>query len=180
MDLHIESRNVGMTPRWKTEIEERMAGLQAGHDDIIHARVTLTKNPHHRKARNVAEAVVVISLPGRHTITARKEEKTFEEAIRAAFSSVDIELGKYREKRASTEVRLPPAPPLRGVICKLFPNEGYGFILQEGGGEVYFHKHALHGLAFEDLEDGMEVVYNVEEGEKGPQATTVNRPSPFQ
>lgn len=173
MDLRIESRNVGMTPRWKTEIEERMAGLQASHDDIVHARVTLTKNPHHRKSKNVAEALVVLTLPGRQTITARKEEKTFEEAIRAAFFSIDIELTKFRDKRATTEIRVPPIP-LRGVICKLFPQEGYGFILQEGGGEVYFHRNAVHGMKFEELEDGREVAFNVEPGEKGPQATTVN------
>ncbi len=174
MDLHIESRNVGMTPRWETEIRERIADLEAGHDDLIHARVALTKNPHHKKHKWVAEAFVAVTLPGRHTITARKEEKTFEEAIRAAFSSVEIELRKFREKRATTEVRTSPVPPLRGVICKLFPKEGYGFILREGGGEVYFHKHALHDLKFEELTDGTEVVFNVEVGEKGPQATTVN------
>jgi cold shock CspA family protein/ribosome-associated translation inhibitor RaiA len=173
MDLQIESRNVAMTPRWKTEIEERMVGLQAGHDDIIHGRVTLTKNRHHKKDQRVAEAVLVVTLPRRHTLTARKEEKTFEEAIRAAFGAVDIELQKYRDKRAATEIRTAPIPLLRGVISKLFPNEGYGFILQEGGGEVYFHKHALHGLKFEELTDGIEVVFNVEAGKKGPQATTV-------
>ena len=174
MDLHIESRNVKMTPRWETEIRERIADLEAGHNDLIHGRVALTKNPHHKKHKWVAEAFVAVTLPGRHTITARKEEKTFEEAIRAAFSSVEIELRKFREKRATTEVRTSPVPPLRGVICKLFPKEGYGFILREGGGEVYFHKHALHDLKFEELTDGTEVVFNVEAGKNGPQATTVN------
>ena len=62
------------------------------------------------------------------------------------------------------------------MICKLFPKEGYGFILREGGGEVYFHANALHGLTFERLEDGTEVAFGLEEGEKGPQATTVQRP----
>lgn len=173
MNLEIESRNVAMTPRWRAEAEARMADLQAGHNDLIHGRVTLTKNPHHKKAKNVAEALVVISLPGRHTITSRKEEKTFEEAIRAAFAAVEIELAKIREKRAAKEIRIPPVP-LRGVICKLFPKEGYGFILQDGGGEVYFHRNALHGLDFDKLEDGLEVAFNAEPGEKGPQATTVN------
>lgn len=49
MNLEVEARNIAMTPRWKTEIEERMAALQRGHDDIIHGRVTLTKNRHHKK-----------------------------------------------------------------------------------------------------------------------------------
>ena len=173
MELQIESRNIEMTPGWKTEIEHRMANLQAGHDDLVHGRVTLTKNRRHNQASNGAEALIVVSLPGRHTITARKQEHTFEEAIRAAFSAMQIELRKYREKWSSKEIKV-SSPPLRGVIDKLFPQHGYGFILQEGGEEVYFHRNAVHGLAFEDLEDGTEVAFNVEEGEKGPQATTVN------
>lgn len=178
MHLEIESRNVAMTPRWKTEIEARMEDLQRGHDDLTHARVTLTKNRHHKKLSNVAEALVVVSLPGRHTITARKENKTFEEAIRNAFAAVDIELAKFRGKRARTEVRLPPTPPHRGVVCKLFPKERYGFILKGGGGEVYFHSNALQGLTYEEVEDGMEVVFGLEEGNKGPQATVVALPLP--
>ena len=104
MQLEIESRNVAMTPRWKTEIEARMADLQQGHEDLIHGRVTLTKNRHHKKSANVAEALVVVSLPGRHTFTARKENKTFEEAIRASFAAAEIEVKKFRDKRNSHEV----------------------------------------------------------------------------
>lgn len=103
MDLQIESRNVAVAPQWKTEIEERMADLQRGHNDLIHARVTLTKNRHHKKMQNVAEALVVVTLPRRHIFTARKEAKTFEGAIRAAFAAVEVEVQKYREKRASRE-----------------------------------------------------------------------------
>lgn len=42
------------------------------------------------------------------------------------------------------------------------------------GMEVYFHRNAVHDMAFEALEDGMEVSLNIEPGDKGPQATTVN------
>lgn len=173
MELQIESRNVEMAPEWRAEIEQRMDKLSTEHKELIHARVSLNKNTHHRKARNLAEALVVVTLPVRHTISARKAEKTFEEAIRAAFSSIDVELRRYNEKRGAREIRVPPIP-LRGVVCKLFPQEGYGFILQEGGGEVYFHRNAVHGANFESLEDGTEVAFNVEEGNEGPQATTVN------
>jgi cold shock CspA family protein/ribosome-associated translation inhibitor RaiA len=179
MELEIESRNVEMTPRWKTEIKSCMSDLQREHEDLIHGRVTLTKNPHHKKLANVAEALIVVTLPGRQTMTSRKEDKTFEEAIRTAFDAMAIKLRKFREKRGCTEVRTSPIPPLRGVICKLFPIEGYGFILKEGGGEVYFHTHALQGLTFGELRDGTDVAFNIEEGEKGPQATAVCRPSPM-
>jgi len=179
MELEVESRNVEMTPRWKREIETRMADLQRRHEDLIHGRVTLTKNSHYKQQANVAEALIVVTFPGRQTMTSRKEDKTFEEAIRTAFDAMAIELRKNRERRSRTEVRTSPIPPLRGVICKLFPKEGYGFILKEGGGEVYFHKHALRGITFEELNDGTDVAFNIEEGEKGPQASTVHRPSPI-
>ena len=98
VDLKIESRNVGMTPRWKTEIERRVEDLSNSAIRITHARVTLTKNAHHKKGADNAEALVVITITGRRTVTARKESKTFEEAIRAAFQAVDHELEKVEEK----------------------------------------------------------------------------------
>ncbi len=103
MDLKIESRNVGMTPRWKSEIETRMEELQTEHHHITHGRVTLSKNPHHKKGNNNAEALIVLTLPPRHTLTARKEGKTFEEAIRAAFKAIATEIQKFREKPQSAK-----------------------------------------------------------------------------
>jgi len=99
LDLKIESRNVGMTPRWKSEIERRVEALQTGTLHLTHARVMLTKNAHHKKGADNAEALVVITLPRRRMVTARKESKTFEEAIRAAFQAVDHELEKIEDKR---------------------------------------------------------------------------------
>jgi cold shock CspA family protein/ribosome-associated translation inhibitor RaiA len=177
MELEIESRNIVMAPRWKINIETRMAELRRKYEDLTHGRVTLTKNLHHKKLPNVAGTLIVVTLPVRQTVTARKEDKTFEESIKTAFDAIASELRKFREKRSRTEVRTAPIPPFRGVICKLFSKEGFGFILKEGGGEVYFHKHALQGLTFEELNDGTDVVFNLEDGEKGPQASTVHRPS---
>jgi ribosome-associated translation inhibitor RaiA len=105
LDLKIESRNVGMTPRWKTEIERRTEALQTDAIRIIHARVTLTKNAHHKKGADNAEALVVLTLPRRRTVTARKESKTFEEAIRAAFQAVEHELEKIEEKRLARNAK---------------------------------------------------------------------------
>ena len=101
LDIKIESRNVGMTPRWKTEIERRVQALEKGIIRPTHARITLTKNAHHKKGADNAEALVVITLPRKRTVTARKESKTFEEAIRAAFHAVDHELEKIEEKRVA-------------------------------------------------------------------------------
>ena len=171
MDLQIESRNIALEGRWRAEIEERVGDLRTTYDNLINVRTTLTRHDH-KKAEDSAQALIVATLPGR-TITARKTEETFEEAIRVAFTAIDAELDKYREKRGTHEIRATPAP-LRGVITRLLRDEGYGFIALDSGEQVYFHRHAVHDLAFEDLDDGMAVSLNTEMGDKGLQATTVN------
>jgi ribosomal subunit interface protein len=170
MDLQIEGRHVGVTPEWRADIEARVADLYPGRD-ITHVRVTLTKHDH-RKAEDSYDVLIVVQIPG-HTITARKQQDSFDEAMRDAFAAMKIELDKIREKRGSHNIRV-NAPPERGVISKLMREEGYGFIAMEDGTEVYFHRNAVHDLSFEALDEGIEVSLNVEPGEKGPQASTVN------
>ena len=62
------------------------------------------------------------------------------------------------------------------MVSKVFPHLGYGFILKDGGGEVYFHKNAVKGIPFDDMEDGQEVLFESEPGEKGLHATIVQPP----
>ena len=171
MDIRIDCRNIDMTSRWRTNIKEQIEKLQNNYRVITHARVTLEKNLHHKKGR-VATAKVVLSISGA-TITATKTEKSFEEAIKAAMLASNRELKAYREKQKSTEIRQPPVPMV-GIIDQLNRAKGHGFILVDGGERIYFHKNAVHGLDFHELDEGTRVSFNVAQGDKGPQATTVN------
>ena len=55
-----------------------------------------------------------------------------------------------------------------GVVTKLFPEEGYGFIQTPDGREVYFHANSVVDTAFDDIGLGSEVRFIEEAGEKGP------------
>jgi cold shock CspA family protein/ribosome-associated translation inhibitor RaiA len=168
MNLQIEGRQTALRPEWRADIESRVADLHPGHD-IKHIRVTLTKHDY-RKPDDSRSVLLVVQIPG-HTITAAKQQATFEQAIGDTFEALGIELEKIREKRASHSVDVSTAPE-RGVVTKLFPDEGYGFIATEDGMEVYFHKNAVRDIHFEQI-DGMSVSLNIEPGEKGLQATVV-------
>ncbi len=170
MDVQIDGRHTSVTPDWRADIEGRVADLHPGND-MTHIRVTLTKHDH-RKAEDSYDVVIVAHIPG-HTITARKLQSSFEEAIRDAFSALKVELDKIRDKRASHEIRL-TIPPKKRIVSKVLRDEGFGFILLEDGTEVYFHRNAVHDLEFERMDEGLEVTLNVAPGVKGPQATTVN------
>lgn len=57
---------------------------------------------------------------------------------------------------------------------KWFSNQkGYGFIEQDGGGDVFVHFSALSGDGFKSLEEGQKVQFDVVQGQKGPQAANV-------
>jgi cold shock CspA family protein/ribosome-associated translation inhibitor RaiA len=168
MDLQIEGRQTAVRPEWRADIEARVADLHPGHD-IKHVRVTLTKHDH-RKPDDSHSVLLVVQIPG-HTITAAKHQATFEQALHDTFEALGIELERIREKRASHSIEV-TVPPERGVVTKLFLEEGYGFIATEDGREVYFHRNAVRDLDFKEM-DGMSVSLNIEPGEKGLQATVV-------
>ncbi len=50
--------------------------------------------------------------------------------------------------------------------------KGFGFIEQESGDDVFVHFSVIQGGGFKTLEDGQEVEFEVEDGAKGPQATS--------
>jgi ribosomal subunit interface protein len=99
MELKIESRNVEMHDSWEADVRERIEGVKKQHPEMTHARVILTRNTHHQKGADVSEVFALVTLPRRHTITARKEAGSFEEAIRAAFEALEVELKKFRDRR---------------------------------------------------------------------------------
>jgi CspA family cold shock protein len=59
---------------------------------------------------------------------------------------------------------------------KWFDNRhGFGFIVQDGGSDVFVHHTAIVGTGFRTLNEGENVVFDVVPGEKGPKAHNVQR-----
>ncbi len=51
--------------------------------------------------------------------------------------------------------------------------KGFGFIEREEGNDVFVHFRAIQGDGFKTLAEGQEVEFEVEQGQKGPQAANV-------
>lgn len=64
---------------------------------------------------------------------------------------------------------------MTGVIKKK-TDKGFGFITVAGQEkDLFFHSKALVGVTFDELNEGDEVSFDVEESPKGPNAVNVQR-----
>ena len=58
---------------------------------------------------------------------------------------------------------------------KWFSNQkGYGFIQKDDGDDIFVHFSAIQSEGFKTLAQGQEVIFEISEGPKGPQAANVN------
>ena len=61
-----------------------------------------------------------------------------------------------------------------GTVKWFNGSKGYGFIEREEGADVFVHFSAIQGDGFRNLEEGQKVEFNVEQGQRGLQATNVS------
>ncbi|MCM3160969.1 MULTISPECIES: cold-shock protein [Bacillaceae] len=63
----------------------------------------------------------------------------------------------------------------QGTVKWFNAEKGFGFIEVEGGDDVFVHFSAIQGEGFKSLDEGQKVTFEVEQGQRGPQATNVNK-----
>ncbi len=62
----------------------------------------------------------------------------------------------------------------QGTVKWFNSEKGYGFITpDEGGGDVFVHHTAINTTGYRTLEEGQKVNFEIEQSDKGPQATAV-------
>ncbi|MBI4690122.1 MAG: HPF/RaiA family ribosome-associated protein [Nitrospirae bacterium] len=157
------------------EIRKWADKLDQHFDGIISCRVVVEKPHKHHKEGNLYKAAVTLTVPNKQIVVSREHplhhshEDIFV-AVHHVFEDAARQLEEYalmRYRDVKDHDLLP-----HGVVSKLFPKEGYGFIQGFGGREIYFHHNSVLD-GFERLKIGMEVRFEEEAGEKGPQASTV-------
>ncbi len=63
----------------------------------------------------------------------------------------------------------------QGKVKWFNAEKGYGFIEREDGEDVFVHFSAIQGDGFKTLEEGQEVSFEIEQGQRGLQATDVTK-----
>jgi len=63
---------------------------------------------------------------------------------------------------------------MQGTIKKL-TDKNFGFIRQDGEGDLFFHANNLDGISFSDLREGDNVTFEIEKTPKGNAAVNVRK-----
>ncbi|MBM7603775.1 cold-shock protein [Metabacillus litoralis] len=63
----------------------------------------------------------------------------------------------------------------QGKVKWFNSEKGFGFIEVEGGDDVFVHFSSIQGEGYKSLEEGQEVSFDIEEGNRGPQAANVQK-----
>jgi len=62
-----------------------------------------------------------------------------------------------------------------GTVKWFNAEKGYGFITREDGSDVFVHFSAIQGDGYKTLEEGQAVTFDIEDSDRGPQASNVNK-----
>ena len=170
--LKITAQDVPLSEAAEAEIQKKVAKLESFYPRIVSCHVIVSapvRYPHDKTG--LYSVNVDLTAPGTELAVTRKEAEDLMVAIHSAFDAAQRQVRKYA-RRQRGEIKTPETPP-HGVVNKLFPHEGYGFVETWNGREIYFHRNSVLEGKFDELRIGDEVHFAEEQGEKGPQASTV-------
>jgi len=177
LPLQITFRHLDQSEALETCIRDHAAELDQFYDQIMSCRVVIESSHKHQHQGRLYQVHLDVTVPGKELVVSRESDQHHAHedayvAIRDAFDAMRRQLEdharKQRGKVKSHEV------PAHGKVSELVADEDYGRILTADGRDIYFHRNSLLNSNFDDLELGMEVRFDEEPGDQGPQASSVN------
>lgn len=164
-------------------VAERVQHLEKFSDEITSCHVTLSQEQGSQRKGNRYSVMVEVRVPRQHDLAVKKQKEIRDmqtqlpALINQAFGAIEKQLKKTVELRRHEEKTANGKP--HAVVEKVFGDEGYGFIRTvEDDRQFYFHRNSVLHDDFARLTVGTEVSFVPGEGEKGPQASSVQIVSP--
>ena len=192
--LQIAYRNVMPSATIEEWIRREAEKLDTFYHHIVACRVAIhVPHRHHRKG-SLYYIRIDLQVPGGEIVVNREPAldlearvldypaaakhlelnptmKNLHLAIKSAFRIASRRLQDYaRRQRGEVKQHVPAA---HAFVSQIFPGEGYGFLTSNDGREIYFHENSVLNEAFPQLEVGTTVSFVEEQGDHGPQASTV-------
>lgn len=158
-------------------VAERLGHLEKFAQDITSCHVTLSREQASQRKGNRYSVMIEVRVPRQHDLAVRKQKEIHEmrtqlpAIINEAFGAIETKLKRTVARRRRDQKAHNGQP--HGMVEKIF-DDGYGFIRDVSDDrQFYFHRNSVLHDDFERLTVGTEVRFTPEQGDKGPQATSV-------
>lgn len=194
LPIQITFRNMESSATVEGWIREEAAKLDEFYSRIMGCRVMVELPNRRHKWGSLYHVRIDVTVPGGELVVERQPSlhtpiqqihegkivkhlevktphKELRQAIDDAFKAMGRRLQDYaRRQRGDVKAHEPMS---HARVSKLLPADGYGFLETPGGRTIYFHRNSVLDEGFDHLKIGTAVRFVEEEGEKGPQASTV-------
>ena len=173
---HVTFRQLEHSPALEAKIRTLTEKLEQFSGDIIRCDTAVEKVQRRHHQGNIFYVRVRITVHGDEIVVSKvsDDQQAHEDAyvtVRDAFDAAKRQLEEH-VRRNDQRAKVHEAPP-HGRISQLVPMEDYGRIITSDGRDIYFHRNSLLNADFDKLEIGMEVRFAEEEGDDGPQASSL-------
>lgn len=176
--LEITFRDVEKTTELETLIGEKAARLDRFANNLISVHVAVERPQKYQQFGNPYRVRIRMRMPPGQELIIRREpgegdmHDPLTVVLKAAFHAAERKLSEMTA-REHGQTKLHAAQQPSAYVVRLFRVAGYGFIMTPEGQEYYFHRNSVLNDDFERLTIGTGVSFEAEQGEKGPQASTV-------
>jgi cold shock CspA family protein len=178
--LEVTFHNCQHSDAVEAEIRKQVGKLEKRFPQLIGCRVSVEALHKQHRTGNVWDVHIVMSVPGKDLAVSREPHRAKENyahpdvqtSLRDAFRAAERQLEAYKE-RPRQDWTPPSGSAVTGQVTQMLPENDHGFILNNLGSQIYFHRDSVTKSDFGSLKVGDTVHYVEEEGDAGPVATKV-------
>lgn len=170
--LQITFRDIEHTAALDTHIREKAEKLETFFEPIMSCRVVVEMPHQHKHQGKFFNVRIDIGVPGSEIVVNRDRHEDVYVALRDAFDAAKRQLDDY-SRRLRRETKNHDTEYI-GQVVRLFPDEGYGFILRTDGDELYFSSDNLVNTSLNQLSEGVAVKFIEDVAAEGLQAKRVS------
>ncbi|HEY7457957.1 MAG TPA: HPF/RaiA family ribosome-associated protein [Xanthobacteraceae bacterium] len=182
--LEIAFHNIDSSEWVEREIRACVDDLERIYGRLTSCRVRVDQRAKNRTGSIPPVVRIELGIPGRPDLAVTHEPEHLQRkfqtpdirnAIHEAFRIAERRLREVKERREDRSQQ-PPAEADReflGQVAELYPERDFGFLINNGGSLLYFHRSSMLTGDFDRLKRGDEVHYVEEVGDTGPIATKV-------
>ncbi|HEY9700028.1 MAG TPA: HPF/RaiA family ribosome-associated protein [Trichocoleus sp.] len=177
----ITYREVEKTEGIDALVQEKIDKLERMCDHISSCHIAIEKINERTRDRSPYRVRLDVTVPPGHELAAESNPSNenqhlgLDAVIRDAFRKMERQIKDLSDlQRESSQSRNHvDSDETTALVTRIFPEDGYGFIKNLSGEEIYFHRNSVLHNDFDRITVGTGVRFNATEGEKGLQATSV-------